>query len=187
MEAVEPVTWSECEGEELQQGIRLRIGHPKVSGTSCEVTAGESGRMCWADACVMIVQDVQQVAWHAKGDYLASVMPDSSSNLQVLIHQLSRRRSQNPFRRNKGLVQCVSFHPIRPYFFVATQRSIRIYNLIKQEMTKKLEANSKWISSMAIHPGGNYGHRLHGATVTREPQLRLEERPGQAQTCERCS
>ncbi|XP_029700420.1 ribosome biogenesis protein bop1 [Takifugu rubripes] len=129
VEGVEPVTWSECEGEELDQGIHLRISHPK---------------------------DVHQVTWHTKGDYLASVMPDNSSHLQVFIHQLSRRRSQNPFRKNKGLVQCVSFHPVRPYFFVATQRSIRIYNLIKQEMTKKLQANSKWISSMAIHPGGDH-------------------------------
>ncbi|KAF7645030.1 hypothetical protein LDENG_00211500 [Lucifuga dentata] len=124
-----PVTWSEVEGEELSQGIRLKIQHPKA---------------------------IQQVAWHAKGDYLASVMPDHSSHLQVFIHQLSRRRSQNPFRRNKGLVQCVSFHPVRPYFFVATQRSVRIYNLVKQEMTKKLQANSKWISSMAVHPGGDH-------------------------------
>lgn len=30
-EGVEPVTWSECEGEELDQGIHLRISHPKVS------------------------------------------------------------------------------------------------------------------------------------------------------------
>uniref|UniRef100_A0A665VIZ7 Ribosome biogenesis protein BOP1 n=1 Tax=Echeneis naucrates TaxID=173247 RepID=A0A665VIZ7_ECHNA len=117
--------WSEAEGEELNQGIRLKVHHPKA---------------------------VHQVVWHAKGDYLASVMPDNSSHLQVLIHQLSRRRSQNPFRRNKGLVQCVSFHPVRPYFFVATQRSVRIYNLVKQEMTKKLQANSKWISSMAFYP-----------------------------------
>ncbi|KAM3858503.1 ribosome biogenesis protein bop1 [Diretmus argenteus] len=129
VQGVEPVTWSETEGEDLSQGIRLKIQHPKA---------------------------VQQVVWHAKGDYLASVMPDHSSHLQVFIHQLSKRRSQNPFRRNKGLVQCVSFHPVRPYFFVATQRSVRIYNLVKQEMTKKLQANSKWISSMAIHPGGDH-------------------------------
>ncbi|XP_031589417.1 ribosome biogenesis protein bop1 [Oreochromis aureus] len=123
------VVWSEAEGEELNQGVRLKIQHPKA---------------------------VHQVVWHAKGDYLASVMPDNTSHLQVYIHQLSQRRSQNPFSRNKGLVQCVSFHPIRPYFFVATQRSIRIYNLVKQEMTKKLQANSKWISSMAVHPGGDH-------------------------------
>ncbi|XP_056153786.1 ribosome biogenesis protein bop1 isoform X2 [Lampris incognitus] len=124
----EPVTWSLAEGEEFNQGIHLKIQHPKA---------------------------VHQVTWHAKGDYLASVMPDTSSHLQVLIHQLSKRQSQNPFRRNKGLVQSVSFHPVRPYFFVATQRSVRVYNLIKQELTKKLLANSKWISSMAIHPGGD--------------------------------
>ncbi|KAK5855563.1 hypothetical protein PBY51_005657 [Eleginops maclovinus] len=129
VEGAGPVTWSDTEAEELNQGIRLKIQHPK---------------------------SVQQVVWHAKGDYLASVMPDHSSHLQVFIHQVSRRRSQNPFRKNKGLVQCVSFHPIRPYFFVATQRSVRIYNLVKQEMTKKLQANSKWISSMAVHPGGDH-------------------------------
>ncbi|XP_054462042.1 ribosome biogenesis protein bop1 [Anoplopoma fimbria] len=129
VEEAGPVKWSDVEGEELSQGIRLKIQHPKA---------------------------VHQVTWHAKGDYLASVMPDHSSHLQVFIHQVSRRRSQNPFRKNKGLVQCVSFHPVRPYFFVGTQRSVRIYNLVKQEMTKKLQANSKWISSMAVHPGGDH-------------------------------
>ncbi|XP_038133061.1 ribosome biogenesis protein bop1 [Cyprinodon tularosa] len=128
-EGSQTVVWSETEGEELNQGIRLKIQHPKA---------------------------VHQVTWHSKGDYLASVMPDHSSHQQVFIHQLSRQRSQNPFRRNKGLVQAVSFHPIRPYFFVATQRSVRIYNLVKQEMTKKLQANSKWISSIAVHSGGDH-------------------------------
>ncbi|XP_019713716.1 ribosome biogenesis protein bop1 [Hippocampus comes] len=124
-----PAGWSDAEGEERRLGLRLKIRHPKA---------------------------VKQLAWHAKGDYLASVMPDHSSHQQVFVHQLSTRRSQNPFRRNKGLVQCVSFHPVRPYFFVATQRNVRIYNLAKQEMTKKLQANSKWISSMAVHPGGDH-------------------------------
>uniref|UniRef100_A0AAR2L7E6 Ribosome biogenesis protein BOP1 n=1 Tax=Pygocentrus nattereri TaxID=42514 RepID=A0AAR2L7E6_PYGNA len=98
---------------------------------------------------------VRQVTWHGKGDYLACVMPDDNSSLQVVIHQVSKRRTQNPFRKSKGMVQCVSFHPIRPYFFVATQRYVRVYNLIKQELTKKLMANCKWISSMAVHPGGD--------------------------------
>lgn len=30
-EGAGPVTWGEAEGEELNQGIRLRIQHPKVS------------------------------------------------------------------------------------------------------------------------------------------------------------
>lgn len=95
------------------------------------------------------------MTWHGKGDYFASVVSDNS-NMQVLIHQTSKRWSQNPFRKSKGLVQCVLFHPIRPYFFVATQRYVRIYNLLKQELTKKLMTNCKWVSSMAIHPGGTW-------------------------------
>lgn len=30
VEVVNPVTWSEVEGEELNQGIRVKIKHPKV-------------------------------------------------------------------------------------------------------------------------------------------------------------
>nr|XP_015212885.1 PREDICTED: ribosome biogenesis protein BOP1 [Lepisosteus oculatus] len=123
----QPVQWIVPEGKDFEKGLRLIISHPK---------------------------SVKQVTWHGKGDYLASVLPDNG-NMQVLIHQLTKRRSQNPFRKSKGLVQCVSFHPIRPYFFVATQRYVRVYNLIKQELTKKLMANCKWISSMAIHPAGD--------------------------------
>ncbi|XP_034776774.2 ribosome biogenesis protein bop1 isoform X1 [Acipenser ruthenus] len=126
-EKTQAVQWVVPETEALEKGVRLIIRHPK---------------------------SVKQVTWHGKGDYLASVMPDNG-NTQVLIHQLSKRRSQNPFRKNKGLVQCVAFHPSRPAFFVATQRYVRVYNLIKQELTKKLLANCKWVSSMAIHPGGD--------------------------------
>uniref|UniRef100_A0A4W4E650 Ribosome biogenesis protein BOP1 n=1 Tax=Electrophorus electricus TaxID=8005 RepID=A0A4W4E650_ELEEL len=122
------VQWAVPEGKAQEQGQRLILTHPKA---------------------------VKQVSWHGRGDYLACVMPDDGSSLQVVIHQVSRRRTQNPFHRNKGAVQCVSFHPSRPYFLVATQRYVRVYNLIKQELTKKLMANCKWISSMAVHPGGD--------------------------------
>jgi len=97
---------------------------------------------------------VKQVTWHAKGDYFASVMPEGA-NRSVLIHQLSKWRSQVPFSKAKGQVQCVLFHPIRPSLFVATQRHVRIYDLVKQELTKKLMSGAKWISSIAIHPNGD--------------------------------
>ncbi|XP_063216320.1 ribosome biogenesis protein BOP1 homolog [Bacillus rossius redtenbacheri] len=106
--------------------------------------------------CIIInhFKEVKQVAWHGRGDYFATVMPDGQ-NRSVLIHQLSKRRSQIPFSRTRGLVQCVLFHPIRPIFFVATQKHVRVYDLVKQEMIKKLMSNSKWISSIAVHPGGD--------------------------------
>lgn len=121
-----PVKWLECDSKH-KDGYRLKIQHQK---------------------------DVSQVTWHGKGDYFAVVVPESE-NVAVIIHQLSKRRSQNPFSKSKGLVQRVLFHPTRPFFFVATQRYVRVYNLVKQELTKKLLTNCKWVSSMAIHPGGD--------------------------------
>jgi ribosome biogenesis protein ERB1 len=99
-------------------------------------------------------KQVKQVTWHGKGDYFATVLTDAQ-NRSVLVHQLSKWRSQVPFSKSKGLVQCVLFHPIRPYLFVATQRHVRVYNLSKQELSKKLQTGAKWISSLAIHPKGD--------------------------------
>lgn len=42
----------------------------------------------------------------------------------VLVHQLSRGVSQNPFRKNRGRVVRVLFHPSKPFFFVATQQNV---------------------------------------------------------------
>ncbi|KAG8257379.1 Ribosome biogenesis protein 1 [Homalodisca vitripennis] len=121
------VQWQQAEGEEWDNGIRVIVNHFK---------------------------EIKQVTWHGRGDYFATVMPEGE-NRSVLIHQLSKRRSMLPFSRPKGRVQCVLFHPVRPFFFVATQHNVRVYDVVKQEMVKKLYSNSRWISSMAIHPGGD--------------------------------
>ncbi|GBP58967.1 Ribosome biogenesis protein BOP1 homolog [Eumeta japonica] len=62
--------------------------------------------------------DTIEFAWHGRGDYLVVTMPDGASR-SVIVHQLSRRRSQLPFNKAKGLVQCALFHPTRPFLFVA--------------------------------------------------------------------
>ncbi|KFB50623.1 hypothetical protein ZHAS_00018947 [Anopheles sinensis] len=121
------VQWGEVTEEERKAGVRVVITH---------------------------FRDVKQVTWHGRGDYFASVMPDAA-NRSVLIHQLSKRRSQLPFSKSKGLIQCVLFHPVKPCLFVATQRHVRVYDLVKQELLKKLFPGCKWISSMAIHPKGD--------------------------------
>ena len=107
-----------------------------------------------AVAVLKFFKPVKQVTWHAKGDYFATVCADGA-NRAVLIHQLSKRRSQIPFNKAKGLVQSILFHPIRPFLFVATQRHVRVYNLTKQELSKKLLTGAKWISSIAVHPHGD--------------------------------
>lgn len=120
-----PVTWENVENN--QYGIRVTINHPKP---------------------------VSQLSWQGKGDYLAVVLKEGQS-LSVLLHRLSSRVTMNPFNKPKGIVQCVSFHPNKPILFVATQQYIRVYHLAKQMLTKKLMANCKWVSSMAVHPWGD--------------------------------
>uniref|UniRef100_A0A2M4BDV5 Ribosome biogenesis protein BOP1 homolog n=1 Tax=Anopheles marajoara TaxID=58244 RepID=A0A2M4BDV5_9DIPT len=121
------VQWGEVTEEDYKLGVRIAITH---------------------------FREVKQVAWHGRGDYFATVMPDAA-NRSVMIHQLSKRRSQLPFSKSKGLVQCVLFHPVKPCLFVATQRHVRVYDLVKQELLKKLFPSCKWISSIAIHPKGD--------------------------------
>ncbi|RIB16015.1 ribosome biogenesis protein ERB1 [Gigaspora rosea] len=111
------------------------------------------------DGFLVIVQHahnkvIKQITWHRKGDYFATVAPDAG-NQGILIHQLSRHQTQQPFRRTKGMVQRVMFHPIKPLFFVATQTFVRIYNLVKQELVKTLQSGVKWISSLDIHSMGD--------------------------------
>ncbi|KZT26938.1 ribosome biogenesis protein ERB1 [Neolentinus lepideus HHB14362 ss-1] len=96
-----------------------------------------------------------QITWHRRGDYLASVS-NSEGEGSVWIHQISRRHSQAPFKKVKGSIQMVLFHPSRPEFFVATQRYVRMYNLAEQKLLKTLMPGIKWISSMDVHPSGDH-------------------------------
>lgn len=111
----------------------------------------------WSKGVRVIVKHkytINQITWHYKGDYFAVVMPNGK-NRSVVIHQLSKGQSQVPFRKSKGLVQKVLFHPIKPYLFVGTQKYIRVYNLIKKELTKKLISTCNQLSSMDVHPKGD--------------------------------
>lgn len=119
--------WMICKGKDVDKGFRIKITHPTKTS---------------------------HVAWHGRGDYLAVVCPEGQSQ-SVFLHQVSKRRSQRPFKKSKGLVQSVVFHPTKPVLFVATQRYIRVYHLLKQELMKKLMANCKWVSCIAVHPGGD--------------------------------
>lgn len=100
----------------------------------------------------------KQVTWHSKGDYFATVVPDATRGAAVLVHQLSRHRSQAPFRRvAKGsAVQRTTFHPTRPHLLVATKRYVRIYDLSQQALVQTLQTGLRWISSLDVHPSGEH-------------------------------
>ncbi|GAB5362960.1 hypothetical protein AAMO2058_000843200 [Amorphochlora amoebiformis] len=103
---------------------------------------------------IQVEKRMRSMVWHHKGDYLASASQDSSK-LSVQIHRTSQTKTHLPFSKSKGYVQAVAFHPSKPFFFVATKRHVRVYNLSKQEMVKKLQCPARWISSLAIHPLGD--------------------------------
>ena len=104
---------------------------------------------------VVLKGTVQHLSWHKKGDYFSTVVPSQVSSA-VHIHQWSKKSSQSPFSKNVGQVQAVVFHPTKPFLFHATQRHIRIYNLLTQTLVKKLISGVKWISSMDVHPSGDH-------------------------------
>ncbi|THV03308.1 BOP1NT-domain-containing protein [Dendrothele bispora CBS 962.96] len=96
-----------------------------------------------------------QIVWHRRGDYMATVSSGGNQS-GVWIHQLSRRHSQAPFKKVRGKVQMVLFHPAKPNFFVATQQYVRMYNLSEQKLLKTLTPGIKWISSMDVHLSGDH-------------------------------
>lgn len=72
----------------------------------------------------------------------------------VLIHQLSKRLTQRIPFKTKGIPVSTTFHPTRSIFFTATKKDVRVYDLLKQKLVKKLDAGVREISSIAVHPGG---------------------------------
>nr|TKR90773.1 hypothetical protein D5086_0000230040 [Populus alba] len=47
------------------------------------------------------------------------------------------------------------FHPTRSIFFVSTKKNVRVYDLLKQKLIKKLETGLREVSSISVHPTGD--------------------------------
>lgn len=100
------------------------------------------------------IKMVTSVEWHRKGDYFSIVMPAGDSRA-ILIHQLSKKVTQRiPFKLH-GLPVSSVFHPSRSILFVSTKKSVRVYDLLKEKLVRKLEPGVREVSSIAIHPAGD--------------------------------
>jgi len=113
--------------------------------------ASASGPVC----ALRTRSEMAKIRWHAKGDYFVTISPKAGAP-SVLIHQLSKGNSQQPFSKAKGEPQVACFHPNKPFLFVANQQHVRIYHLVKQAMVKRLISGCRWISSLDIHPSGDH-------------------------------
>ncbi|KAK7695659.1 Ribosome biogenesis protein erb1 [Cerrena zonata] len=98
----------------------------------------------------------KQIAWHRKGDYLATVSYWRRSRWRLDTPDFAQDIHKAPFKKIKGAVQLVLFHPTKPNFFVATQRYVRVYNLAEQKLLKTLQPGIRWISCMDVHPLGDH-------------------------------
>lgn len=86
--------------------------------------SGSSGSGSGSGGVVVLHKfGIKHVTWHARGDYFATTAPTGNTQA-VLVHQLSKGVTQNPFRKNRGRVVRVLFHPSKPFFFVATQQNV---------------------------------------------------------------
>lgn len=121
-------------------------GAPPISATDQSI-----GLVC----ALRTNKEVASLRWQMKGDYFVSVSPKAGSSA-VLIHQLSKGNSQQPFSKAKGETQLACFHPNKPFLFVASQQHVRIYHLVKQTMAKRLVSGCRWISSLDVHPSGDH-------------------------------
>ncbi|KAK8830975.1 hypothetical protein WA577_003675 [Blastocystis sp. JDR] len=142
--------------QELLHSSRHDDSHEEARGMTWHVNDGGELFVSLQNVVTIVyTSPVKDINWHHKGDYVAVNASDASSSL-VYIHQLSKKHSQIPIAKLKGLVQRVQFSPAaHPYLFVATQTEVKIYNLVKQTLVNKLKTGCKWVSTMAIHPCGD--------------------------------
>jgi ribosome biogenesis protein ERB1 len=150
---------SACKGDGNNvQNVKAKkvVTWKAVSDTLSSIPISAFGGKCGPVVTLHMTKDVSSIKWHKKGDYFVTVSPKALA-AAVLIHQLNKANSQQPFSKAKGgEVQSAMFHPSKPFLFVATKQHIRVYHLVKQAMVKRLITGCKWISSMAIHSSGDH-------------------------------
>lgn len=104
---------------------------------------------------ITVRSPVKVISWHRRGDHFCTVSPTGQRSA-VAIHTLSKHLAQIPFRKLSGLAQTAHFHPSRPLFFVATQRTIRCYDLQKLELVKVMQPGAKvWLRTILSAPSKN--------------------------------
>uniref|UniRef100_A0A6N2K7L5 Ribosome biogenesis protein BOP1 homolog n=1 Tax=Salix viminalis TaxID=40686 RepID=A0A6N2K7L5_SALVM len=130
--------------EEIQRKVTelLHVETPTAPEDSGNKVSGWSWRQDDEHEGIRLrhFKSVYSVEWHRKGDYFST---------------LSKKFTQrHPFKLH-GLPVSAVFHPTRSIFFVSTKKNVRVYDLLKQKLIKKLETGLREVSSISIHPAGD--------------------------------
>lgn len=114
---------------------------------------------------------VRRVVWHRQGDYFVTLAPENG-NTAVLVHLLSKHQSQTPFKKIKGLVQTLAFHPTKPLFFVAVTS---LFFCIVLRLLIQLDATiRKGLQSRKTGIGKDHSARIKVDIVDRYPSSRRQ-------------
>jgi ribosome biogenesis protein ERB1 len=89
------------------------ISLKKYNKKSSELPISAYGEIIGPIALLQTNKDVASVRWHRKGDYFVTVSPKAGA-AAVLIHQLSKAASQQPFGKTKGDSNWLAFIPPNP-------------------------------------------------------------------------
>jgi len=116
---------------------------------------GSSSGMTGLALTLTLPHHPKRLAWHGKGDYLVTASA-TAATAAVMVHQLSKHASIAPVKTVRGQIQTAAFHPRQPWLYVASQQSIRVYDLTTQTQVRKLAAGVRWVSSMELHPTGDH-------------------------------
>ena len=140
----------------LKGGGKLNPKAEKACAWERAPGGGEEGGGGGPAIVIKLNSLVKSVRFHKRGDYFVTIASPQSGASSVLIHQLSKGTTQQPFSKSKGEAQTACFHPSKPFLFVASQSYIRVYHLVKQSLVKRLVANVRMISSIDVHHSGDH-------------------------------
>jgi ribosome biogenesis protein ERB1 len=74
--------------------------------------------------------NIKQAIWHKRGDYFGTLAVEANGQRgHVLVHQLSKKISQNPFKSSSMPVEAIRFHPTRPQFLLIASFLLRTINI----------------------------------------------------------
>jgi ribosome biogenesis protein ERB1 len=99
---------------------------------------------------------VTSIAWHGAGDYLVSTARAAPGARSVAVHRLSTAATQHPLRRVKAPPASAVFHPTRPALLVGTGANVRVYDLARMALEKKLLGGAGAALAIAPHPRGDH-------------------------------
>ena len=96
------------------------------------------------------------IAWHGAGDYLVSTARSAPGARGVAVHRVSTATTQHPLRRVKAPPAAAVFHPTRPAMLVGAGPAVRVYDLSRLALERKLIGGAGGVAAIAPHARGDH-------------------------------